>query len=413
MANFTGTTGDDRLKGTVGDDSFDVSQGGDDTVSGGPGNDAFFFGATFNAADHVSGGVEPPYSGADAVYLDGDYSTGVAFAANTLTNIDGIHVAAGHDYRLTELANVSGRFTIDASNLGMSDHLTVDATARADVLVATGGAGADRLTGGDAGDRLDGRDGNNTLYGGGGDDTLQAGAGVDVMNGGEGSDSFGFEDRFSAGDRVKGGPGDGVDSLFLAGGSQSLVLHAATIHGIEVINVSDGTYHLTLDDANVAAGEQMTVNGSPNGVLGLDGSHETDGHLVLVGDLGLDTLTGGAQADTLDGGAGGDLLKGGEGADTFLYHIRGDSVPRAPDLILDLTNDVRIDVHAVDADSTQAHDQDFHLVAQFGGHAGELMVSFDPDRGVTVFAGDSDGDGRANFVIEAQGDHQDFSNFVL
>ena len=53
--DFTGTSGNDKIGGTSGDDFFDMSQGGNDTVKGKGGNDEFSFGAAFTARDKVDG----------------------------------------------------------------------------------------------------------------------------------------------------------------------------------------------------------------------------------------------------------------------------------------------------------------------------------------------------------------------
>jgi len=60
-----------------------------------------------------------------------------------------------------------------------------------------------------------------------------------------------------------------------------------------------------------------------------------------------------------------------------------------------------------------AGDQAFHLVSAFGGHAGELVVGYDDFREVTNISGDVDGDGTADFLITADGDHTGFNHFVL
>jgi hypothetical protein len=47
------------------------------------------------------------------------------------------------------------------------------------------------------------------------------------------------------------------------------------------------------------------------------------------------------------------------------------------------------------------------------GLGGALLVRYRAASETTLIAGDTDGDGRADFQIEAQGDHSDFVNFVL
>src|SRR5438045_2335408 len=57
MANFVGTPGNDTITGTTGDDVFDLTQGGDDTVSAVDGADVFVFVPSLAAADYVDGGT--------------------------------------------------------------------------------------------------------------------------------------------------------------------------------------------------------------------------------------------------------------------------------------------------------------------------------------------------------------------
>ncbi|HEY2071923.1 MAG TPA: hypothetical protein VGG48_20370, partial [Rhizomicrobium sp.] len=71
MATITGTTGDDTLPGTSGDDQFNLIQGGEDTATGLGGNDIFSMGGKLDAGDSIDGGA-----GSDQVWLRGDYSAG-------------------------------------------------------------------------------------------------------------------------------------------------------------------------------------------------------------------------------------------------------------------------------------------------------------------------------------------------
>ncbi len=88
-----GTSGNDSLSGTAGNDVFNMAQGGTDAVEGGAGNDSFHFGATFDAADTISGGI-----GNDTLVLTGrlfrrppaQFRRGVS-----LTSVEAIQVSAG------------------------------------------------------------------------------------------------------------------------------------------------------------------------------------------------------------------------------------------------------------------------------------------------------------------------------
>src|SRR5581483_10648018 len=98
---FTGTSGNDTRTGTNSADTFNMSQGGNDTVNGKGGNDIFNFGAKLNAADRINGG-----SGNDTLNLNGTYS--ITFNATTITSVEKIHLASGHNYSITTVnANVA------------------------------------------------------------------------------------------------------------------------------------------------------------------------------------------------------------------------------------------------------------------------------------------------------------------
>jgi len=172
-----GTAGDDDLVGTALHDVFDVSQGGNDTVSAGGGRDSIFFGAAFTADDVVDGG-----SGSDTLALDGNYTgaNALVFKNQTMHNVELITIAAGNSYTLTLTdANLSGGpgfgFAIDGSALAAGETLHFNDAAETTLgLSMTGGAGDDRLVGGQAGnDFILGKGGNDVAVGGaGGDDFL-------------------------------------------------------------------------------------------------------------------------------------------------------------------------------------------------------------------------------------------------
>jgi Ca2+-binding RTX toxin-like protein len=90
-------------------------------------------------------------------------------------------------------------------------------------------------------------------------------------------------------------------------------------------------YNLTFNDGNLAAGQQMTVDGFALGsanTLTANAAAETSatasymmnggaGNDRLTGGAGNDTLTGNGGNDVLVGGAGNDILTGGAGNDTL------------------------------------------------------------------------------------------------
>ena len=70
-----------------------------------------------------------------------------------------------------------------------------------------------------------------------------------------------------------------------------------------------------------------------------------------------------------------------------------------------------IDLSAIDADVDTAGDQAFHRVKAFGGHAGEMVLSY--AGGVTTVQLDVDGDGQADMAIQLAQNHLTYHGFVL
>jgi Ca2+-binding RTX toxin-like protein len=318
---ITGGAGNDTLNGGSGNDTFDVSYGGYDVVSGGDGNDTINFGGAFTTADTVDGGT-----GNDTITLAGDYSSRLTFGATTMVNVETLQLAGGHSYKMTmNDANVAvgQTLTVNGSTLGASDTLTFNGSLEHDGnFVVTGGAGSDVITGGA---------GNDTLNGGGGNDTFDASfGGNDIVSGGGGDDTINFGGAFTAADTVDGGTGN--DTVVLAGNySTPVIFGAATMSNIEKINLASGhNYDLVLNDANVAAGQTLTVDGHTLGAsntLIFDGSQETDGNFILLGGAGNDRITGGAGNDTLNGGGGNDTIDASDGGnDTVLGGDGNDAI---------------------------------------------------------------------------------------
>ena len=138
---------------------------------------------------------------------------------------------------------------------------------------------------------------------------------------------------------------------------------------------------------------------------------------LISGGGGADTIQGGAGADTIIGGTGADVLTGNGGADVFMFDDLGDSRLDDPDRITDLKRADIIDLSHIDADTTTAGAQAFHMVhGHFTGHAGKLLVTLVlPEQGDpwTEIAADVDGDGAADLVLHADGRNLAFNHFVL
>jgi hypothetical protein len=253
----------------------------------------------------------------------------------------------------------------------------LDGGAGADKL--NGGLGTDHLTGGVGADQLSGGDGGDTLDGGADNDLLDGGAGADGMTGGLGNDVFIVDD---AGDQTIEAAGEGYDIVRTA--LDGWVL-GANFEGLELQGSAD------IDGSGNALANQLTGN---------------DGANTLSGLAGVDTITGGDGNDIIIGGLGGDLLRGGADADTFV--VLQESVGNAAletDTVYDYSagDGDRIDLSAIDADSTQQGNQAFTLAESgFTRTAGEMTLTF--ASGQTTLKLDVNGDGKADYQMKINGD---------
>lgn len=393
MGMFQGTPGGDNFGGTGNHDEFDLQDGGNDTASGGGGDDLFAMGSALNGLDRLDGGI-----GHDKVSLSGDYSAGVVFDANTIHDIETIEMVPFDSVNLTLAdGNVAPGATllIDGRFLQSADHLIVDGSAvKGGSLNIRGGGGDDTLTGGSANDTFDLRRG-----------------GEDMASGGGGNDLFNMNGNLDGSDVIDGGAGH--DVVRFKGDYPGMSLNAGTITNVETFKFIDGfDYSLTLSNGNVAAGQRLVINAhelSAGDNLTLDGSNETDGHFLMLGGAGGDTLIGGSGADTILGGGGDDFITGGIGADkltggagidTFVFNGGSESSSTTHDTITDFNADVdKIDLP-------------FTVTGVFTGSTSVSSASFDASiqfiephpNGVTVITA-SDGDliGHKYLLIDTNG----------
>jgi Ca2+-binding RTX toxin-like protein len=195
--------------------------------------------------------------------------------------------------------------------------------------------------------------------------------------------------------------------------SQLVTVHLADVIGATITGSAAAD---TIDDSHAPAGqpfptgEEDTIAGLGrddiiHGLGGDDSVMGGGGNDTLYGNAGNDRLIGGAGDDVLTGGAGRDILVGGAGADRFVIGALSDSVVGSGrDMIKDfLIGTDRIDLAAIDADTGAANDQTFSYIGsgRFTHTAGELRASVLGDN--TLVAGDTDGNGQADFHILLSG----------
>ncbi len=415
-----GGAGNDVVTGGEGNDSFNLLLGGVDQAGGNGGDDLFIFNASLTAADQVDGG-----SGNDTVSIFGDH-TGVhalVLVASTMTNVETFEIGDGYSYDITfNDGNVFAGKTlhVDGSLLETGQNLTINGAAELDgAYLMTAGGGDDVLTGGNGDDTFEGGEGNDTINGGNGANTASyahsffgvtvslavagpqdtIGAGVDTLISIENLTGSDFADTLTAGP---------AGSVLNAGmGADTLVSGA----GADTLNGAGGTDTASYANAAAAVAVSLAITAAQDtGGAGVDtltsierltGSGFDD---TLTGNNGTNLIFGGAGDDIINGAGGQDTLKGGTGNDTFVFSVPAASTNAAPDLIQDFSAGDHIDLHLIDANTAIAGDQAFHLGGG-GGHAGDIVVSYDAVNNRTVLDLYVDANATIDSTIWLTGDH--------
>lgn len=288
VTTLTGGTGNDTLTGGGGNDVLIGGEGadsllgnaGDDTLTGGLGNDS------------LTGG-----DGSDVLSETADVAS--LILTNTALTGLGSDVLAGIERAMLTGGAAANTFDASAFTLGP--------------VTLHGGAANDSLLGGSGADSLDGGLGNDTLKGNAAGDTLLGGDGLDSLEGGDGADSLNGQ---LGNDALLGGAGNDTltgeagNDAFDGGLNTDLLSETANVN--LVLNATQFTglgtdTHTGIEAARLTGG--VGANKFDATLFG--------GVVTLLGAVGNDTLTGGANADSLDGGDGNDSLTGNAGADTI------------------------------------------------------------------------------------------------
>ncbi|MEV8466849.1 hypothetical protein AB0T83_08675 [Fluviibacterium sp. DFM31] len=288
-----GSTGDNVFFGGAGDDEI-YGIAGTNLVSGGDGADMLFGGTE---TDALSGGNDDDmlFGGKGDDTLNGGAGNDQIFVDSARDVVDG---GSGTDRVRFETTlglalNLALWTSVEEVSAEAGDD-TLDGAGVLTALTLFGREGNDTLTGGFANDLLFGGSGNDTITGGASTDQLFGGSGADLMDGGNESDFYVI---------------DGFDTI-----------------------TDSGTRGFDKAQINNAGGTSVTLTGwsgveRVNGFTGddtIDGSSQTTG-LLLFGDDGDDTLTGGSGNDVLIGGNGNDTLSGMGGNDVLLGNAGNDS----------------------------------------------------------------------------------------
>jgi Ca2+-binding RTX toxin-like protein len=304
----TGGAATNTVYGGAGADVFNMSLGAHTFVSGGGGNDVIGMGAALKSTDSIDGGT-----GTDTLKLNGDYSAGITFSATTLVNVEKILLAAGHSYSLTtdDATVAAGQtLTVNGVALGATDSLAFDGSSESD--------------------------GNFAIDSGAGNDLIHAGGLANTIGTGSGDDQIVMGAILTAADRIDGGAGN--DEVDISGNySAGLSFKSTTMKSVELLTLGAGnSYKLTMNDATVAAGQHLVIDGSSLGVtdqLTFNAVRELDGSYSVFGGAANDVIVGGQAGNILFGSLGQDKITGGSGADTFAYSSVAESTGAAHDIL--------------------------------------------------------------------------------
>lgn len=332
------TVGGDSITGTVRDDRID-GLGGGDYVSGGEGDDTYYFGRDYGTLRVDDRALS---TGDTLTFKDGIVPDDLAITRSSSDLMIAVQGGSGYDQVYISNyfdGNRIERFVFaDGTELSYQDLDKLIApppatTEGADAIYATGRDEVIDGLGGD--DRLDGYSGNDTLSGGTGIDRLYGGEGGDTLTGGTNSVSDTQQEtnwnvvgdysyyNYRA-DYLNGGAGDdtylintgdGYDQIEDASGSDRIVLGAGL--SVENIVISAGnSYHLGMFRIDYGTGTVHVYGSYLSSPI--ERIESADGQVILGSELGnyvLKTVTGTTGGDVLNGGVGPQSISAGDGSD--------------------------------------------------------------------------------------------------
>jgi Ca2+-binding RTX toxin-like protein len=443
VESVNGSQGNDSLIGTAGANTL-AGWGGDDLLRGRAGADRLDGGAGTDTASYDEGTV------GIVIDLAAGTASGGNAQGDALVSIENVDGSQGND----TLGGNAGANILDGKagddvlrggagadrligggGIDLATYYEGTVGVTVDLAAGTGSGGnaqgdtlqdIESVNGSQGNDSLIGTAGANTLTGWGGDDVLQGGEGADRLDGGTGSDTISYAtgttylavnlsagyadgDFFFSIENVIGSQGSndligdaGANRLDGQGGDDQLRGGAGADQLIGGAGFDRASYYTSTAGVTVdlAAGTGSGGDAQGDTLLGIEElSGSEHGNDTLSGDAGDNRLYGWRGNDLLRGGEGADWLHGGFGSDRFIFSATTDSaVGFGVDLIIDFSHveGDKIDLAAIDADAGAAGDQAFSFIGSslYTGVAGQLRYT-----GVDV-AGDIDGDGASDFIIQ-------------
>ncbi|EGF91276.1 hemolysin-type calcium-binding repeat 2 copies family protein [Asticcacaulis biprosthecium C19] len=354
---LTGNSGNNILNGLAGNDSLDGGAG-IDTLIGGAGDDTF---TVDNAGDTVT---ELTGEGTDTVRSSLNYILSANLehlillgasnangtgndGNNALTGNDGTNVLTGGLGNDTYYVQNTGDSVVEAANAGF-DTIVSSVTyslagKQVENLTLTGGT-ALNATGNGFANVLVGNSGVNMLDGGGGHDRLDGSIGADIMTGGTGNDTYVVDDAYDFTTEASSGGSDLVESSVnhaLGSNVENLTLTGtAAINGIGNIlsNVLIGNSGVNILTGGAGNDTYYIQNASDNVVEASSGGNDTVFSSVSYGLSAryIETLnltgsaninaTGNSFAQALNGNAGNNNINALAGNDTLNGHAGNDSL---------------------------------------------------------------------------------------
>lgn len=302
---FTGGNGNDRLHGTNDD--------GDDTFIGGNGTDTIDYSYKYQSVnvsldgERNDGGIgENDLIANDVENAVGSYANDIIIGSDGNNSLSGYYgndvidgklgadsVLGGNGVDTVTYADRTSNLTVTQDNTGNDGDgsITENDNVRNDVESVEGGSGDDTITTGTIA---------NTVRGNGGNDVLNGGTGADTVYGDGGNDTLvpGDTDSSSSNDTLDGGA-DVDTANYSARATTQLKLSLDDV-------ANDGKY----------TGETDNVKSNVENIVG-GGNADT-----LEGSDLPNTIDGGDGHDTIDGKLEADVINGGNGTDTANYSSR-------------------------------------------------------------------------------------------